>query len=147
MGISDREIEEKYLDVMQNIEAVIVNCYRYNESLSDLSVMSVMEALINRYTAEITERQPKPVKFSELEQRLFEEVKEICEWRLGRGTLKEHPELSEIIEDKKKRRRNPDHSKKVIEIGQILVQRTGPPGLFELYQPVFMKSNTGKGRL
>jgi hypothetical protein len=84
-----RETDEKYLDVLQNIESVIVACYREEISLSDYSVMSVLETLINIYTVEITGRKPRPVKLSPQEQSLFESVKEICEWRLGRGNLKD----------------------------------------------------------
>jgi hypothetical protein len=87
-----RDIDEKYLDVMQNIESVIISAYRNDQSMSDYNVMAVLEALINAYTTEITGRQPRPVKLSPQEQSLFESVKAICEWRLGRVTLEVPPE-------------------------------------------------------
>ncbi len=89
-----REIDEKYLDVMQNIESVIASAYRDDQSITDYSIMSVLEALISMYTAEETRRPPRPVKLSSLEQTLFESVKDICEWRLGRGDLKNSLEES-----------------------------------------------------
>lgn len=90
-----REIDKKYLDVLQNIEAVIVAAYRDDHRLSDYSVMSVLEALINIYTAEITRREPRPIKLSPQEQTLFDSVKEICEWRLGRVSLENAPDLED----------------------------------------------------
>jgi hypothetical protein len=91
-----RSIDEKYLEVMQNVEAVIVSAFRDNHNLSDYSVMSVLENLINVYTIEITGRQPRRVKLSPEEQVLFANVKEICEWRLGRVSLEDTPGQSGI---------------------------------------------------
>ena len=96
-----REIDEKYLDVMQNIESVIISAYKDDKSISDYSVMSILEALINMYTVEVTRRQPRPVKLSPQEQILFEGVREICEWRLGRGTLKDNLGQSKVDVGKK----------------------------------------------
>jgi acyl-homoserine lactone acylase PvdQ len=84
-----KEIDEKYLDVMQNIEAVITSAYRDDESMTDYSVMTVLEALINKYTAEETDRQPRPVRLSPEEQLLAQSILEVCEWRLGRGKFTE----------------------------------------------------------
>jgi hypothetical protein len=85
--MNNGEIEEKFSDVMQNIEAVVADAYRTDDSMSDYSVMSVMEALINIYSAEMTGHTGRPVKLSPQEQILVGDVKNICEWRLGRGSL------------------------------------------------------------
>jgi hypothetical protein len=112
MNMSMREIDEKYLDVMQNIEAVIISAYRDDQSMSDYSIMSVLEALINAYTAEITRRIPRSIKLSPQEQTLFESLREICEWRLGRGNLKDNLEQSGV-----------DVGKKTIEEILIILKR------------------------
>jgi hypothetical protein len=101
MNMSMREIDEKYLDVMQNIETVIVSEYREDQSMSDYIVMSVLEALVNAYSAEITGHIPRPIKLSPQEQTLFESTVEICEWRLGRGNLKDNQEQSGVDVGKK----------------------------------------------
>jgi hypothetical protein len=99
--VDRKEIDEKLMDVMQNIESVVVSAYRTDHSLSDYSIMSALETLINVYTAEITGRTPRPLKLSPQEQILVEEVHKICEWRLGRASLEDTLNHSEIEVGKK----------------------------------------------
>ena len=81
--------EEKNLDVLQNVEFAVATTYKDDRDLTDYSVISALEALIGSYTAEITGHAPKSFKLSPEEQTLFGAVKEMCEWRLGRGILDE----------------------------------------------------------
>jgi hypothetical protein len=86
------EIKDKHLDVMQNIEFAITAVYKRNPSLSDFSAMSALEALIAVNNAEKSGRPPKSSRLSPQEQTLFEGIKEMCEWRLGRFSLGESQE-------------------------------------------------------
>jgi len=45
-------LEDKYLDVLQNIEFAIVSVYRKESDLSDYEVMDALDALINLYRAQ-----------------------------------------------------------------------------------------------
>jgi hypothetical protein len=87
---------ENLFAVLQNIEAVVADEFSNDESLTDYSVMAIYEALINAYTAEITKRTPRPVKLSAAEQTLRDDIKIICEWRLGRGNLDDASDLPEL---------------------------------------------------
>jgi hypothetical protein len=85
--IDDQKFEEKYLDVLQNIEFGIVNVYRQHPELTNWDAMDAVEALIRHYTAEARNRTPPTVALSELSQLVFDSVKAMCEWRLGREEL------------------------------------------------------------
>src|SRR3989442_134737 len=80
------KVEETYIDVLQNIEFAIANEYRRNPSLKDRDVLETIQALIRRYAAE--ERRQKHVPSVHLappSMEVFESVKSMCEWRLGRA--------------------------------------------------------------
>ena len=79
------KVEETHLDVLQNIEFVIANEYRRNESIKDHNVLEVIEALIRQYAAEQRRQKHFPsMHLSPFSQAVFESVKEMCELRLGR---------------------------------------------------------------
>ncbi len=84
---NDQKFEEKYLDVLQNIESGIVRIYRQRPELTDWDTMDAVEALIRHYTAEARNRPPPTIHLSELTQLVFDSVKAMCEWRLGREHL------------------------------------------------------------
>ena len=92
--------EEQYEDVLQNIEFAIVSTYRERpEEISDWSVETALETLIRAYGAEHTGRAPRPARLSEAEQAIYDAVKGMCEWRLGRAQLtleNEQPVLKEM---------------------------------------------------
>ena len=79
--------EEEYQDVLQNIEFAIVNIYRQHSGLLDYDVETVLTALIQTYQAEQSQRQMDSPTLTELRQKLYETVKLMCEWRLGRAKL------------------------------------------------------------
>jgi hypothetical protein len=79
--------EDANQDVLQNIECVIAGFYKSNRSLSDFNVMSALEVLIDSYNVEIKGHTTKTHKLSPPEQTLCEKIREVCEWRLGRGSL------------------------------------------------------------
>ncbi len=80
-------IEYERPDVLQNMEHVVVSYYKSHKEMSDYDVLRVYEDLMEDYR---NEQEGKPLKHhnqSELEQYLYENIKTICEWHLGRGLL------------------------------------------------------------
>ena len=83
-------IEEEHLNVLENLESIVARLYRKHPEMTDYTVLRVYEALAAAYTAEALARAAKPADLSRLESELFEYVREVCEWRLGRaGSLGE----------------------------------------------------------
>jgi hypothetical protein len=79
--------EQHYEDVLQNIEFAIVSTYRENREVSDWSVEAALDGLIRSYQAESSGRPAPTLRLSELEQTLYERIRTMCEWRLGREQL------------------------------------------------------------
>jgi len=77
--------EDRYLDVLQNIEFAIVSVYNENPDLADANVDRALEGLIRQYNAEVNNRSRPKVTLAEADQPVFERVHEMCEWRLGRS--------------------------------------------------------------
>jgi hypothetical protein len=80
-------IEEQFTDVLQNMEFAIVRVYRSHRDMSDHSVRIVLEAILEDYAAERVPREPRDMHLTDLERMLKEEVKKMCEWRLGRAVV------------------------------------------------------------
>jgi hypothetical protein len=78
-------MEEKYLDVLQNIEFAIVATFRRHPKMTDYEVMRVLEVAIDSYKAETLGRAPREFAPSEMEADLYRAVRGTCQWRLGRG--------------------------------------------------------------
>ena len=79
--------EERYLDVLQDIEAAILRIYRHRPELLDSQVEAALEALIGQYTAEQRGRTSRPVALEGARQGVYAAIAEVCERRLGRPTL------------------------------------------------------------
>jgi len=82
-------MDEKYLDVLQNIEFGIVSVYQKQNDLKDYEVMNALDALIDNYRFEIRGYIPKEYPLTDKEILVFKEVREMCEFRLGRKNLDE----------------------------------------------------------
>src|SRR5512134_2296260 len=80
--------EDEYLDVLQNIEMAIVSVYREHQDLLDYDVDKVLNILWTEYRNEQQGKAVPPPKLRENAQRIYERVKEMCEWRLGRTSMK-----------------------------------------------------------
>jgi len=80
----NQRFEDKYLDVLQNIEFGIVRVYRERPELTDWDALDAIEALIRHYTAEMQGKPHPPARLSGLPKLVFESVEAMCEWRLGR---------------------------------------------------------------
>jgi hypothetical protein len=89
-------VEDQYTDVLQNIELGIVLTYKNNRDMSDSDVIRVLEALIDEYAAEKVGRPPRRFPLSGTEQALLENVRRMCEWRLGRSSLAGFVEEAEV---------------------------------------------------
>jgi hypothetical protein len=80
-----KEIQEKNLDVLQNIEFGIIQVYRADPSLLDVDAKDAIDALVRHYHAEEERRTPPAMTLGERAQQVFLSVQTICEWRLGRS--------------------------------------------------------------
>ena len=80
------DLIEKHMDVLQNIEGVVARAFRSHPELTDFAVDRVYEALIDLYTAEKIGRPPRDWRLRDTEQQLFEQVRDICNFRLGRDS-------------------------------------------------------------
>ena len=85
-------VEDEYTDVLQNIEFGIVVTYKDHPEIADSNVMRTLEALIDKYAAEKIGRPPRYFPLSKVEQALLENVRRMCEWRLGRSALTDSAE-------------------------------------------------------
>ncbi|NLG98209.1 MAG: hypothetical protein GX491_12680 [Chloroflexi bacterium] len=82
-------IEEEYADVLQNIELAIVGVYKEKPELTDYNVESAITALGRTYQYEKTSGPDAvPVRpKGELANKVYDAVRAMCEWRLGRENL------------------------------------------------------------
>ena len=76
--------EDQYLDVLQNIEVAILGVYHEHPDLTDSMVDAALEGLVRLYTAEQRGRVAPRLSLSDRSQQVFDAVKSVCEWRLGR---------------------------------------------------------------
>jgi hypothetical protein len=83
----DQKFEDKYLDVLQNIEFGIVRIYQERRELTDWDASEAIQALIHHYTAEARGRSEPHTRLTELGQEVYESVATMCEFRLGRAEL------------------------------------------------------------
>ena len=84
-----KRFEDDHLDLLQNIEMVIVEAHRNNPAVTDFDVTEALEALTRQYSAEASGRQPSVIPLDPRAQAVYQNVREICEWRLGRTPDKE----------------------------------------------------------
>ena len=92
-------VEEDYLDVLQNIEASIVAVHLQHRNLTDADTLACIEGLIRRYTAEARGKAKPVVTLNGLANDVNEKVELICEFRLGRGTLEKQPVIEPLTLD------------------------------------------------
>ena len=91
---------DDYQDVLQNIEAAVVVVWKQNPAMSNYVAMAAYDAAIKYYRALADQQTPKPVNLAGLDAKVFEVVKETCEWRTGRSPESELGEVTPIpLED------------------------------------------------
>jgi hypothetical protein len=79
--------EERYEDVLQNIEFGIIRVYRDHPEMTDWDALTAVERLLRDYQTEAKGRQSRPPKLHPLPQQVYDSVMAMCELRLGRETL------------------------------------------------------------
>ena len=82
-----QRIEDRYFDVLQNIETAIVAVYDDQPDLLDVEVLDAIDALIRTYAWEKDGRGTPTLRLSDRAQRVFDASRRMCEWRLGRQSL------------------------------------------------------------
>lgn len=80
-------LEERYMDVLQNIEFAIVGVHKRTPLLVDFNVENALSALINHYQAQMRGVAPRPARLNERSQEVYEAVQAMCEWRLGKENI------------------------------------------------------------
>lgn len=76
---------QQFGDVLQNIEFAVIEVYREHPELTDINVDRVYENLQRAYQNELKSKPAPKANFSALEQKLIQNVREMCEHRLGRA--------------------------------------------------------------
>jgi len=79
--------QEQYADVLQNIEFAIVDTWQRMPELLDYHVDAALEAAIGHYSAEQQGRTRRAVQLEGARLAVYEAVRNVCEWRLGRAAL------------------------------------------------------------
>ena len=74
-------LEERYEDVLQNIEFGIVQVYRDHPEMTDWEALAAIEALIQAYNAEVRGRQARPPSLAPLAQEVHASVARMRESR------------------------------------------------------------------
>ena len=81
--------EEKYQDVLHNMETALVQAYREHDEMMDWDALTAVNGLIRTYTAEERSRKTPALKLAPLAQEAYDGLQYMCEWRLGRGHLED----------------------------------------------------------
>ena len=91
------DFEGDYQDVLQNIEFAIVSVSRRNSGLADYDVEKALSVLISDYQAQLQDQTTKAPRMTTLTQQVFDSVKTMCEWRLGREALVSEENQSQMM--------------------------------------------------
>jgi hypothetical protein len=87
---------DEHLDVLQNLEFAIVTTYKQRPEMTDYDVMRIMETLIDGYQAETIGRPPRYTPATDVEVDLMDNLRRMCEWRLGRIQLVKDERMKEL---------------------------------------------------
>jgi hypothetical protein len=82
---------EENLDLLQNTEFAIVEAYRAMPGITDYDVNDALEALTRHYVAEEAGRAPSAIALDTRAQAVYDNVRRICEWRMGRAPAASSP--------------------------------------------------------
>lgn len=80
-------VVDEYSDILQNIEFAIVMTYRDHPEMTDYEVIRALEAVVDSYKAEERGRTPREFSPSPMEAALYDAIRRMCQWRLGRGEV------------------------------------------------------------
>jgi hypothetical protein len=79
----EQSTEERFPDVLYNIEIAIKVFYQDNPNLSDFNVDNALSGLIRVYKAQMAGTSAPRLKLSEIEQELYDRVKTQCDLIIG----------------------------------------------------------------
>jgi len=79
--------EERYEDVLQNLEAGVMRVYRQHPEMTDYDVMDAFAALRRHYIREARQQEPATFNLTERAQQIFDAVQLMSELRLGRAQM------------------------------------------------------------
>jgi hypothetical protein len=86
--MDDLPLEERYMDVLQNLEAAIVSVYREHPAeLMDYDVDFVISKLVSYYQTELRGRKPQTIQLTGVREEIRDRVVAMVEWRLGRSPI------------------------------------------------------------
>lgn len=100
------ELEERYLDVFQDIEAPVIDLFRQNHDLTDWDVEQALDVLIVAYERELRPRFSPARRLPPLAQEAHDRMRAVCEWRMERAPAPE-PSYDAIKEPAYFSRRTP----------------------------------------
>jgi len=84
------DFEDDYLGILQNMEFMTIQIYRQHADLTDFQADKAFEGLLRFYQAEKRGKSAPLLKLGPLDQQIYENVKSVCEFYLGRpSTFKE----------------------------------------------------------
>lgn len=77
--------DDPNLDILQNLEFGVIEVFRKHPEMTDYVVLRAYEATFQHYRAEFRGGTPKASTLTGLDGEVFEVVRQMCEFRLGRG--------------------------------------------------------------
>lgn len=85
MMMDRSEIEERYLDVLQDIEAPIIDLFRTHPDMTDWDMEQALDGLIVAYEREQRPRFSPTRRLPPLAQQAHDRMRAACEWRMERA--------------------------------------------------------------
>ena len=79
------KFDEKYTDVLQNIEFALMQTYRAHHEMTDWEAHDAVKGLIRMYQAETRGRAAPTLRLNSIAQEAYDNVKTMVDWRMGRG--------------------------------------------------------------
>ena len=81
------KFDEKYMDVLQNIEFALVQEYNAHPEMTDWDALQALNALLRGYQAEARSQPLPAMKLTPLHEKIYNAVRTMCEWRMGREPM------------------------------------------------------------
>jgi hypothetical protein len=89
-------VEEKFLDVLQNIESEVLRVWRKNPLLADYAVTRAYEEAVAYYASVAQAQAPKPTRLTGLDLQLFQAIQGAADRRLTGFTLDDGTRIEPI---------------------------------------------------
>ena len=81
------KFDEKYTDVLQNIEFALMQTYRAHKEMTDWEARDAVKGLIRMYQAEARGRAVPALRLNSLAQEAYDNVKAMADGWLGRSQM------------------------------------------------------------